>query len=190
VRSAAISRNYAETLLALAKRHGGDPTIDDFGDSLSEFTALLEREPRIRAFLETPLVNAERKKKALQATLAGRVPELFLRFLLVVIDKRRAPYLRDIAAQYQELVDQMRGRIRADVVLAREPDDQLRREIRDSLQRILRVEVIPSYRVEEALIGGVVIRVGGQIFDGSLRSRAAQLRRRLLARSLSGGNGR
>jgi hypothetical protein len=90
-----IARNYAETLLALAQRHGGDETVDAFGAALDELARLLREEPRVRAFLESPLVGAEQKKDAIRKTLDGRAPELFVRFLLVVIDKRRAAHLGD-----------------------------------------------------------------------------------------------
>ncbi|CAN5520115.1 ATP synthase F1 subunit delta [soil metagenome] len=189
MRGTAISRNYAETLLALADRHGGEPTVDDFGRSLAELNRLLDREPRIRKFLETPLIEIEAKTAVVRQALEGRVPDLFLRFVLVVIQKRRAPFLEDIAEQYGELVDQRRGRVRAEVVVAREPDEQLREEIRTSLQRMLGLEVLPSFRVDRGLIGGVVVRVGDQILDGSVRKRASELRRHLLVAKMPSGNG-
>ncbi|CAN5720512.1 ATP synthase F1 subunit delta [soil metagenome] len=189
MRGTAISRNYAETLLTLADRHGGEPTVDDFGRSLAELNRLLDREPRIRKFLETPLIEIEAKTAVVRHALEGRVPDLFLRFVLVVIQKRRAPFLEDIAEQYGELVDQRRGRVRAEVVVAREPDEQLREEIRTSLQRMLGLEVLPSFRVDRGLIGGVVVRVGDQILDGSVRKRASALRRHLLVAKMPSGNG-
>jgi F-type H+-transporting ATPase subunit delta len=189
VRSAAIARNYAETLLTLAQRHGGAPTVDAFGQALEELVALLREEPRVRKFLETPLVEVEAKKKAVRATLDGRVPELFLRFVLVVVDKRRAAFLPDIATQYRDMVDQIRGRVRATVTVAREPDESMRSEIRDALQRSLGREVIATYQVDEGLLGGAVLRVGDQILDGSVRRRASDLRRRLRAAVMPGRNG-
>lgn len=173
------------TLIALAQRHGGDAIIDDYGRALDELTRLLREEPRVREFLETPLVDAARKKDALRKTLDGRAPELFIRFLLVVVDKRRAAHLQGIAAEYRAIVDEMRGRVRADVVLAREADEALRQEIVASLERQLGREVIARFRTDADLIGGVLIRVGDQILDGSVRRRATELRRRLLARELA-----
>jgi F-type H+-transporting ATPase subunit delta len=179
-----IARNYAETLLALAQRHGGDETVDAFGASLDELARLLREEPRVRAFLESPLVGADQKKDAIQKTLGGRAPELFVRFLLVVIDKRRAAHLGSIATVYHDIVDGLRGRVRADVALAREPDQAMRDEIVASLRRALGKEVIASFRTDENLVGGVIVRVGDQILDGSVRRRASELRRRLLATEL------
>jgi F-type H+-transporting ATPase subunit delta len=189
VRAAAISRNYAETLLALADRHGGEEIADEFGEALDELNQLLDSEPRIREFLESPLIDVEVKKTAMRHTLEGRVPDLFLRFVMVVIDKRRAPFLGDIGGQYRDLVDRRRGRIRAEVVLAREPDEALRGEIRGSLQRMLELEVLPHYSVDDSLVGGMVVRVGDQILDGSIRRRASELRRHLLALRMPSRNG-
>jgi F-type H+-transporting ATPase subunit delta len=186
VRATVIDRNYAETLLALAQRHGGDPTVDQFGDALEELTRILAEERRVREFLESPLVELDRKKNALRKTLAGRAPELFIRFLLVVVEKRRAAHLRGIALKYRDLVDELRGRMRAEVTLARAPDAALEQEIRTGLERMLAREVLVQYRVDEKLIGGVVVRVGDQILDGSVRRRLGELRRRLVAVELPG----
>jgi hypothetical protein len=97
-----VARNYAETLLALANRHGGAATVDEYGVAINEVADLLDREPLIREFLETPRVSVEQKKKALQASFRGRVPDLFLRFLLIVVEKRRGGVLREIAEQYHQ----------------------------------------------------------------------------------------
>lgn len=187
-----IARNYAETLLALARRHGGEETVDEFASAVDQVAEILRREPLVREFLETPRIDTEAKKRALRASFEGRVPDLFLRFLLVVVEKRRQALLRDIAEQYHELVDESRGRVRAQITLARDPDEVLRREIVGTLERRLGREVLASFRVDPSLIGGIVIRVGGQVLDGSLRRRTAGLRRALLnaripAAALGGG---
>jgi F-type H+-transporting ATPase subunit delta len=175
-----IARNYAETLLTLARRHGGEATVDEYGDAIDEVAELLRHEPLVREFLETPRVDIAAKKGALRASFGGRVPDLFLRFLLVAVEKRRQGALPEIAEQYHRLVDESRGRARAEIVLAHEPDEELKREIIATLERRLGRTVVPTFSVDRALGGGIVIRVGGEILDGSLRRRAAGLRRRLL----------
>lgn len=175
-----IARNYAETLLALAQRHGGDRTIDEYAAAIDEVAEILDREPLVREFLESPRVAIGAKKKALEASFSGRVPDLFLRFLLVVVEKRRQSVLQQIAEQYHLLVDDLRGLARAEIALAREPDDRLRAEIVASLERRLGKKVVPTFAVDPTLVGGIVIRSGGEILDGSLRRRVAGLRRRLL----------
>jgi len=175
-----IARNYAETLLALARRHGGDETVDEYASSIEEVAQLLRDEPLVREFLDTPRVDLESKKRALRASFAGRVPDLFLRFLLVVVEKRRQSLLEEISRQYHQLLDEARGRTRAEITLAREADEPLRREIVDRLERRLGTTVVPIFGVDESLVGGIVVRIGGYVLDGSIRRRAAGLRRRLL----------
>jgi len=181
VRSSTISRNYAQTLLALAQRHGGDDTVDEYADALAGFAAMLREEPRVRTFLESPLVSIDRKRDAIRKTLEGRAPEYFIRFLLIVVEKRRAASLAGIQREYHDIVDRLRGRVRADIALAREPDAALRDEIVTSLKRSLGKEVIATFRTDPSLVGGIIVRVGDQILDGSVRRRTADLRRRLIA---------
>ena len=124
-----IARNYAETLLELAHRHGDAGTVEAFGRALDVVVELLRREPRVREFLETPRVETAAKQRALRTSFQGRVPDVFLRFLLVVVEKRRQALLPQIAREYQALVDVSLNRVRADVALARPADPELQREI-------------------------------------------------------------
>lgn len=175
-----IARNYAETLLELARRSGGDQAIDAYGSALDEVGELLRREPRVRDFLETPRVTTDERKRAVRAAFEGRVPEPFLRFLLVVIEKRRQALLGRIATEYSALVDELRGRVRAQVTMAREAEPALRQEVVAALQKRLDRTVVATFDVDPALLGGVVVRVGDQLYDGSLRRRITGLRRRML----------
>lgn len=175
-----IARNYAETLLELARRSGGDQAIEAYGRALEEVSELLRREPRVREFLATPRVTTDERKRAMEATFEGRVPEPFLRFLLVVVEKRRQTLLREIAAEYVKLVDELSGRVRAHVTTAREADRALQDEIVATLEKRLGKTIIPSFTADPALLGGVVIRVGDEIYDGSIRRRISRLKRRMM----------
>lgn len=177
---AIVARNYAQTLLSLAERHGGDTAVDEYGEAIDDVASLLREEPLVREFLETPKVGAEAKKSALEASFKGRVPEMLMRFLLVVVEKRRQALLEEIATQYHILVDEARGRMRAQVRLAREANADLKNEIVASLEKRFGKKIIAEYEVDPDLVGGIVIEVGDEILDGSLGRRVAGLRRRLL----------
>ena len=180
MRNEAIARNYAETLLELAQRNGGQATAESFGAALDSLAALLASEPRIVSFLTTPRVSAEAKKDALRRALQGSAPELFLRFVLVLVDKRRQALIGQIAQAYQGLMDQALGRVRAQITLSHEPDAALQGEIQKALETRLGKPVVPAFRVDPELVGGLVVKVGDEVLDGSVRSRAAGLRRRML----------
>ena len=179
MRAEIIARNYAETLLELARRHGGAATVEEFGRAFDEVAALLD-ERRVREFLATPRVPGAAKKEALRKALGGRVPDLFLRFVLVVVDKRRQTLLGAIAESYRERVDELMGRVRVRVDISHAPDAALQDEIRRSLEARLGRVVIPTFTVDPELLGGLVVRVGDTILDGSVKNRADHLRRRLM----------
>jgi F-type H+-transporting ATPase subunit delta len=111
---------------------------------------------------------------------------MLLRFLLVVVDKRRQRMLREIAGAYGDLVDELHGQVRARITLADTPDARLRQEVIASLERRLGKRVIPTWETDPEMIGGVVVRVGDRILDGSMRRRIASLKRQLLRVELGG----
>ena len=183
MRAEIIARNYAETLLTLAERQGpGGP--ESFGAALDDLASLLRADARTRQFMETPRVSPDEKKAALRKALDGRAPEMFVRFVMVLADKRRQALLPEIAAAYRDLVDERMGRARVQVTISHAPDEALQAEIGNALADRLGKTVIPTFTVDPDLLGGMVVRVGDQILDGSLRTRAAHLRRRLLATEL------
>lgn len=182
----AVVRTYAETLLELADRDGA---VDAFGRRLEELAATLDLEEDIRRFLETPRVTAEEKKQAIRDAYGDDAPEPFVRFLLVVLDKGRQRYLPRIAEAYRDLVDERRGRVHATVTLAREPDEAFRQEVARGLERAVGKDVVPHFRVDEDILGGVVIRLEDHVMDGSLRRRLSDLEDRLLDGRRGAGGG-
>lgn len=186
MRAEIVARNYADTLLELARRNGGQPTVEQFAAAMDEVAELLA-DGRVREFLATPRVGADAKKEALRAALAGRVPELFLRFVMVVVDKRRQRLLGEIAEQFRLRVDELMGRVRVSVEISHAPDAALQADIGNALARRLGKTVFPTFVVNPELLGGMVVRVGDEILDGSVRSRATGLRRRLLESQLPDG---
>jgi F-type H+-transporting ATPase subunit delta len=183
VRNEIVARNYAQTLLELAERHGGRATVEEYGRAMEQLADTLA-DRRVREFLSTPRVGADQRKAALRAALEGKVPELFLRFVMVVVDKRRQALLSDIATEYRDLVDELAGRVRVQVAISHAPDAALQDEITRSLTRRLGKQVIPTFSVNPELLGGIVVRVGDEILDGSVRTRAVMLKRRMLEAAL------
>jgi F-type H+-transporting ATPase subunit delta len=163
--------------------------VEEFGraaDQLAELAA----DPRTREFLTTPRVSPDQRREALTRALAGRVPDLFLRFVVVVLDKRRQGLLAEIAEQYRTLTDELFGRVRVRVTISHEPDAALQQEIERSLEARLGKDVIPTFTVDPELLGGLVVRLGDEILDGSVKSRAVDMRRRMLGAQLTGAGAR
>jgi F-type H+-transporting ATPase subunit delta len=177
VRAGTIGRNYAEALFELGQRHGEAEAYAEAFEGLGE---LLGSEPRIRQFLDTPQIDPGPKLEVLRTALEGRVPDRFLRFVLVVVGKRRQRVLPEIREQYQQILDEAAGRIHAEVTLARKPDADAETMIAKRLSALLDKEVRPRIRVDPAILGGLVVRFGDRALDGSIRRQLVSLRREMM----------
>jgi len=177
MRETTVARSYAEALLELAVR---ESAVDEYADELGRLADLLRTEETFRLFLETPRIDASEKKRVLRDVFGGKLPERLLRFLLLVIDKRRQRLLPQMVEEFSDLADEHFGRLKVEITTAMEPDEAVKERLRERLSRAFDREVLPRYRVNPAILGGVVVRVEDRIMDGSIRHRLQGLRRRLL----------
>jgi F-type H+-transporting ATPase subunit delta len=184
VRNETVARNYAETLLELARRHEG---IEAYGEGIETVARMLEEDPRFRLFVETPRIPDVDKKDVVRKAFSGKLPENLVNFLLITIDKRRQALLRDVAREYHALVDDEMGREHVDVTLARAVDDDTEAMIAERLTALLGKQAIPHIRVKPEILGGIVVRTGDTIYDGSVRRRLEGMRRKLLQAPLPHG---
>ena len=180
MRDSTIARNYAEALLALARKAndlaGWGRMIDDVADAV-------ERDDRLRRFLQAPQIDASAKSDVLAKAFQDRMPRLFVRFLQQLIKNRRQMLIPEIAIEYRNLVDEVEGRIHAQVTLAKPVGEQERAAIAGQLTRVLGRPVVPQVRVNPNILGGVIVRVGDRVMDGSVRRRLGMLKSRMTART-------
>ena len=176
MRDQTIARNYAEALLEVGENHDES---EAYGRAFAELDRVLEDE-RITGFLATPMIGAETKGAALRNALNGRVPDRFLNFVLVVLGHRRQRLLPDIRREFDTLLDTRAGRTHAQVTLARPADEATVREIGDRLTKMLGRQVVPHVTVNPAIVGGIIVKYGDRVLDGSLRRRLLSLKREML----------
>jgi F-type H+-transporting ATPase subunit delta len=180
MRDATIARNYAEVLIALARKAGND--LDGWGRMIGDLADVMRRDARLRRFLESPRVSADDKNATIARALgAAAAPRNFVRFVQTLVNNRRQMLIPEVAVEYGKLVDEVEGRLHADVTVARPATAEDERAIGEQLSRALGKRVVTHVRVNPAIIGGVVVRVGDTVMDGSVRRRLATLRSRLVA---------
>jgi F-type H+-transporting ATPase subunit delta len=176
--NATIGRNYAETLLILAKREGQP---EEWGALIESIASAMQQNQTLKTFLESPKLAASRKIEILKAALGKRVPPLFLRFLETVIMKRRQMVIPEIAQEYRALIDESEDRVHANVTVARELAEPEQDALKRQLSRLFGKRVVPHMSINPAILGGVIVKVGDTVMDGSVRRRLASLRSRMLA---------
>lgn len=178
MRDPTIARNYAEALLEAAHETGDE---DLHGELLEAVAGALKSDPQLALALELPRISKATKLRLVERALADVAPPRFVRFMQSVVRRGRQGLLGAISEQYQALLDRELNRVHARVTIAREPDPALVEAIRTRIEASLEKTVIPHVRVDPQLLGGVVIRVGDRVYDGSLRRRLRALRRAMVS---------
>jgi F-type H+-transporting ATPase subunit delta len=178
MRETTVSRNYAEALLELARRA---EDLAGWGKLIQDVANAMEDDPTLRLFLESPKVSEAQKSAVITEALSDRVPRHFLRFLLAMIRKRRQMLIPEVAAEYFNLVDRSEGRVHANVTVARESSESERNAIAEQLSKVLGKQAVLHVNVNPAILGGVIVKVGDTVMDGSVRRKLATLRGRILS---------
>ena len=172
-----VARNYAATLFELAGREDAE---EEYGALLLQLIDLYESEPQIRAFLDTPRIPLEDKQSVVRRAFEGRAPELFVRYVLLVMEQRRQRALPSIGRAYQALLDEKLGRFQATITLAFEPDDELKETIVEGVNRVTTRAIQPVFRVDPELLGGMIIQAGDLLLDASLKRQLEKMRWELI----------
>ena len=176
----AVAENYAEALFELGNQAG---ELERFGELMQATAGAVAGSPAVQAVLMNPKITKAAKADFLgrSVTAVGAPRELVL-YLAAVVKRGRQGMLSQIAAAYLDLLDRHFGRVRATVTVARKADAELTRAIAERLSANLGKEVVPTVEIDPALLGGVVVRVGDRVHDGSLKRRLQRLRRQLLGK--------
>jgi F-type H+-transporting ATPase subunit delta len=172
-----IARRYAKALLAIGREDG---QADTYKEELGGFVNLLEEQKDLEQVISNPLYDAESRKNVLQAVVKrSELSQVMASFLFLLFDKGRIQYLRDIYAFYEKLTDELANIVRADLVSAVElPEESIARiqaALSEKTGKIVKMDV----RVDPALVGGVMTKIGDLVLDGSVRTQLKTLKESL-----------
>ncbi|HKY98436.1 MAG TPA: F0F1 ATP synthase subunit delta [Gemmatimonadaceae bacterium] len=178
MRDATIGKNYAEALLELARR-ADDPA--GWGKLMRDVANGMQQDITVQHFLESPKISEAQKNEVFFQALGDRVPRHFLRFLQTLVRKRRQMLIPTISEEYDKLLDVHEGRVHANVTVARETSAEDETRIAQQLSRVIGKTVVPHLNVNPAILGGVVVKIGDTVMDGSVRRRLGRLKAQILS---------
>jgi len=171
---------YARALLAFAADAGN---VDQLVDELGEVVEAINGVAGLRDALESPRVGVESKVDLLDKAFAEKVEKGLLHFLKVVGNKGRFDCLGAIASSAKTLRDEMSGRVQAVVTSASPMDSEVVGRITDQLSKTLGKDVSLQVLVDPEILGGIVVRVGDTVYDGSVVNQLSQVRARAVKRA-------
>ncbi len=170
--SSEIAGPYAKALMSVAD---DNHAVDQVGVEVAELLELLASSEELTGFLMNPLMSADTKKGVLRQVADGKVSGFVMSFLLLLVDRGRIAFLAPILKQYQALLRERNQTVLADVISAVALSDEQKDAIRDRVKAMVGANSVElSVEIDPSLLGGLVIKVGSQVVDASLRG---QLRR-------------
>jgi F-type H+-transporting ATPase subunit delta len=180
----ALVRNYAEALFRMADAEG---ELDAVERRLFAFAELLERETRVRDALLDPSLPIENKRQLIVDTLRERANPLAVNLLGFLVEQGRAREIGQIVEALAEVVAATRERAVAEVRSAVPLGDARTKKLAEALTKATGRPIEIRVIVDPSVLGGVVARVGDEVFDGSVRSRLIGAREQLSGTTTRGG---
>lgn len=178
----AVAGVYAEALLALAAAEGRE---DALLEELDGMVDLLDHQSDLERFLGSPLADPQQQRALLEKALRGRVSDILVDTLQVMRRKGRLELVRAVASTYRAQWLRLKGRVEVSVVTAVPLTAELRQALLEAANRATGKTAQILERVDPALLGGMVVRVGDQKLDRSVATEVARLGAALMARASS-----
>ena len=167
-----LARVYAESLFGVAKENGD---LDEVQAQLAQFSDALEGNRELAVFFFSPYFSSKEKLDGLAKAVEAANPE-FLNFLELLIEKHRMPAIFRIRKNFDDLWKKENDRIEVTVTSAIELDPSVAQEVAGAVEKQTGKKVDLTSRVDDSIIGGLVLQVGNMVLDSSIRNNLEKLR--------------
>lgn len=171
-----VAGKYAHALFSAAKKIN---QVDTISADLVTISRLLTEFPHLKILLESPQILEKEKRELISETFRGRISEVLLSFLLLVLSKHRIDYLLPMADEFGRLAKEDQGIATARLITARQLEPALMADIVHELEKTTGKKIEVKVEIDPSLIGGIVIILGDRIIDRSIRYQLSQLKEQM-----------
>lgn len=164
---------YAKALLGFGQKSGN---VDKLIDELDGVAGAVNKLPKLKGALESPRIAFAAKQQMIEKAFKGKVSKEFMQFMKVLGSKGRFDCLNAVNASAKKLHDEMTGKVMATITTAEKVDSSVEKDVAAKLEKLLGRKVQLKSTVDPEIIGGMIVRVGDTVYDGSVVSQLAQVR--------------
>lgn len=173
---------YAKALFELGQRDG---KIDIFSEQLKSVVAVFNTHGELSQLMFHPQVKSEVKKDTLQKIFGQDIDKLIMNFLMLLVDRRRILGINNIWNEFRHLFNAAKNVEEAEVTTAVVLSEQAIAALQQKLAKVTGKNIVLHTKVNPSIVGGVVVRIGDKLIDGSIVNQLANLRRVLISSKLT-----
>ena len=175
-----IGEAYANALIGFGQKTG---SIDKMLEQFDGVADAIKGLPKLDALLQSPRIAVADKLKLLDKALAGKVDGNLLNFLKIILEKGRFDCMPAIQTAAKKIFDELSGRVQATMTTAEDVDDSVRKRVQEQLAGLLGKQIQLESKTDPSIIGGMVVRIGDTVYDGSVQNQLNQVRHRATKRA-------
>jgi len=169
-----LAGRYATALFELAN---ADNKLDQVANDLLRLESMIEANKDLKRLILSPIISRKDQGLAIESVLKKMgMCELTLNFIGTITQNRRLSSIIDMIASYIALLAERRGESTAEIVTATALTENQIEHLSNSLKKVIGSDVSISTKVDESVLGGLIIKIGSRMVDGSLRTKLQQLR--------------
>jgi F-type H+-transporting ATPase subunit delta len=160
-----IARVYASTLVEFGQEKKVLPEIEE---EIRFVADLVSENRELRQFLASPGIPKDAKKDFIDKIFKGQLSEIMNNFLKVLIDNDRQSNIIEISEAFCALLDDVNNRQRVTIITSTDLDSALKSKLTEKLKTVMKKEIILKQEIDASILGGIIIKVGDTVIDGSL----------------------
>lgn len=172
----AVAGRYAEALYQIAVQEN---LVEQLETELLAVNNVFNESGPLKKLINHPRITAEEKKEVLVNIFKDQISEIMMNFLSFVVDRQRELYLADMTEYFIGLANKARNISDVQVVSAIELTEEEKKELNAAMSKSTGKKVKLTYAVEQGLLGGLMVRIGDKVIDGSVRTRLEDMREHL-----------
>lgn len=174
-----LDRRYALALYQVAEEKG---KVDEYLDDLRQIVEIIENSEDFQQIIKHPQINSSKKKQTFISLFRGKVDEELLSFLLILIEKDRILYLKEKLNQMEKIHLERKNTLEAIVKTVLPLDNNQRENLKSKLSAKYDKTIILREELDSSIIGGVYVRVGNYVIDGTIKSKFDEMKKAVLKR--------
>lgn len=168
---------YASSLVEIGREKN---ILNDIEDEIKTLSIVIEEDADLKKYLYSPQFTKESKKSIVKKCFSDKFSDYIVNLLCVMIDNDRQSALNDVIKSFTDILDEMNNRARVTITSSEKLDKTTVDSILNQLKSVYKKEIIIKEKIDESIIGGIIINIGDIVIDGSIIKDIKKMRTGLL----------